>query len=207
MHALLSQLLRQVPWLYELRRIHQLHRLKLMNHAASSRAAAPACQPLGIVPFRVVGLYDALASAAFAHEAISAMSSAIGTQTRIDSSIWSFDMLTRLDSRHASLRCASAADVIIVAARPSLPLPPSVTSWLTQSLRDNVHGTPVIIALYEEEPDPSAAAPKLPAELGAIAASWQAPLLCNAEFSGRFEFETLPQKGNPGPQGETSGNG
>lgn len=136
----------------------------------------------------VVGIYDRFVTAVYAQEAAGSLGIAVRPFMHVESSVWSFDMLARLDLRHPSIRAASGADVIIVAADPASPLPLHVKTWLTRSLQENVRGAPLIAVIHEEMVGGSADATlPLYVDLGRIARQWGTPLLRNGEFDARLE--------------------
>jgi hypothetical protein len=141
----------------------------------------------------MVGLCDTMASAAYAHEAIGALSIACRLHLRVESAIWSFDTLTRLDIRHASLRRATQAHALVVAANAALPLPSHVSSWLLDSLRQRDDTAPVIVALFEEDTAARSGGSKLLADLRGIASRWRAPVLCNSEFHDSLDSMVMAQ--------------
>jgi hypothetical protein len=138
-------------------------------------------------PVRVVVVYDSLSAAASAQENIQML--VLRNGWRAQTSIWSFDSLARLDTRHASARRAAEANVIFVSTEASTTLPSYVSSWLTHCLRENRHGAPVIAAVYENRAPSRAPMPELRRELTSLAARWRTPLLCNDEVPERLAAE------------------
>jgi hypothetical protein len=141
----------------------------------------------------VIVIHDSQTAAANARESIQML--ALRNGIRAQTSVWSFDALARLDSRHASFRRAAEADVIFVSAQASSTLPTYVSSWLTHCLRENRHGAPVIAAVYDHGQQSGGGMPELRRELTSVAARWRLPLLCNDELPERLmtELEDLEQ--------------
>lgn len=135
----------------------------------------------------VVALHDGLISCVYAQEALAALALAVRPEMKMINSVWSFDMLTRLDMRHASHDKCAEADILLIAATAAAPLPAHVKSWINASLRDSHKGAPTLIALYEEDFEQIGLVAPLRSDLAAIAAQWRTPLLCNAELDSRLE--------------------
>ena len=167
-----------------------------MNQPQLNRQSLPARRPAK-KNIRIVALYDSKAAASCVHEAIESIASAGHTGTKVESFLWSFDMLTRLDIRHASIHSAVEADVFIVAGEASSSLPVQVSSWFETALRDHRRGAPVIVLIYEEEDQQSCPLPALRRDLASLAARWRAPLLCQREMHSRLERELRQQVSDP----------
>ena len=141
----------------------------------------------GVPALKVVALYDGFISAVYAHEAVGSLAMAVRPFMDVESSAWSFAMLSRLDLRHPSIREAAEADMIIIAADASLPLPPHIRTWLTRSLQENGKGAPLIVAIHEEDAEQAEATSPLHEDLGYIAERWGTPLLRNGEYDAHLE--------------------
>jgi hypothetical protein len=157
-----------------------------MDQAQLTRSSSFVSLP-AIDTIRIVALYDSMGDVAYAHEAIGSIAIAGHPEIKVASLLWSFDMLTRLDIRHASIHSAVEADVFIIAAPASSPLPVHVSSWLDSVLQERRRGAPVIVAIYEEDHRQAYELPALRRDLLAFAARWRAPLLCNRELYTRLE--------------------
>jgi hypothetical protein len=145
----------------------------------------------GSSTLNVVALYDGFMTAVYAHEAVGSLTMAVRPHANVDSRLWSFDMLTRLEARHPSIRVASEADVIIIAADASTPLPHHVLSWLARSVQENGKGAPVIVAIHHEEAGMEQTMAPLLTDLRTITGRWNAPLLCNGDFD-KFLEQDVP---------------
>ena len=139
---------------------------------------------------KVAAIYDGLMSFVYAHEAFGSLGLAAAPHARIESNVWSFDNLIRLDLRHASLRIAAEAELILVAAGPESALPRHVQDWLKEVLREDREHTPVIVALHERMANVAGQLPLFLRQLKVLAAGWRAPVLTSGEFDGwlRNEF-------------------
>lgn len=159
-----------------------------MNSAAIAPTIDATCETFPPKTLRVMALYDDLKAQENAHAALEALMKACGSRVQIESRAWNFNMLTRLDLRHASARIASSADLMIVAAQPSAALPAHVKSWMTTCLRQHSNTLPALMAADEEcFRKPSGNQSALICELLAIAATWSTRLLCNQEFNEKME--------------------
>lgn len=141
----------------------------------------------GMFTLKVVSLYDGFISAVYAHEAVGSLAMAVRPFMDVESSAWSFAMLSRLDLRHPSIREAAEADMIIIAADASLPLPAHIRTWLTRSLQENGKGAPLIVAIHQEDDEQAEATSPLHEDLGFIAERWGTQLLRNGEFDAHLE--------------------
>ena len=159
-----------------------IKRMKEETHSILSGLGSRRVTEGGSCTLNVVALYDGFMTAVYAHEAVGSLTMAVRPHANVASRVWSFDMLTRLDVRHPSIRVASEADVIIVAADASAPLPHHVLSWLARSVQENGKGAPVIVAIHQEEPGTEQTIQPLLVDLRTITDRWNAPLLCNGEF-------------------------
>lgn len=156
--------------------------------------AMPSSQPNRIFvhdqggnPLNVVALRDDLFDCIHAKGAVESLTSAAGGEVPVETWMWSFDMLTRLDLRHASLAKGREADVLIIAADASRPIPAYVKSWMTACLREHRKGAPVMVGLYEEFFDHRDSLSALHSDLVSFAAQWRAPLLCNREWDDQLQ--------------------
>jgi hypothetical protein len=151
----------------------------------------------------VVALHDGFMTAVYAHEAVGSLTMAARPHVNVASRAWSFDMLTRLDVRHPSIRMASEADVIIIAADACAPLPHHVMSWLARSMQENGKGAPVIVAIHQEEPEMELTGPPLLTDLHTITDRWNVPLLCNGDFD-KFLEQDVPTSHPDGERANVS---
>jgi hypothetical protein len=159
-------------------------------------ATAPVALPprqTAFDPLRVVVLYDGLDAAYRAHDVVTGLTMALRGQRRVDSSLWSFDMLARLDIRHASVRGAADADVLVVVAAANEPLPNHVMTWLMACVRENEKGVPLLGASYEDDPRHAYAVPALRRDLQAIAQRWKMLLMRECELTARLRQQMLPK--------------
>lgn len=140
----------------------------------------------------VVAVYDSVDAAARANAAVRSMVMAVRGQRHVESRLWSFDMLARLDLRHASAWTAAEADVILVAASALSPLPQHVVSWLVECMGDTQKGAPLIVAIYDNEGRKASAVSPLGRELLELARRWKAPVLCSRELHALFSGDPLP---------------
>jgi hypothetical protein len=149
--------------------------------------ANPGCMALeAVTTLRVISLHDGCMGAEHACEAAKAIALAGGSRTAVQCMSWGFDMLSRLDLRHASIREASQVDVLIASTFACEPLPDHVRSWVTACLRTNGRGMPVIVALHHEQPARSQSRSSLCEFLSSIAARRQSDFLCNEAFDLRL---------------------
>ena len=135
----------------------------------------------------VVAVYDGITDAVGVHAAIGALTMSAGPDVNVRCITWSFDMLTRLDVRHVSIREAAQADVLIVSASGTDPLLAHVTAWVTTCLRENGRGAPLLAALHLEAPGLAESSSPLCEFLSRTAALWQTEFLCNEDFAARLD--------------------
>lgn len=159
--------------------------LPVMKSASTSLLVHPAFQTPQIRTLRVAALYDSLPAEVRVHAVIEALARRHGSQVRIECRAWNFDMLTRLDLRHASARAASGSHMMIVAAQATEMLPEHVKSWMTICMRQHSSRLPVLVAADAEisrrPGNPSA----LNHELMSIASMWRTRLRFSREFAKR----------------------
>lgn len=163
-----------------------------MNPAQAPPVRAAAHTRQRCPRLNVVALYDSVDSAARANAAVRSMVMALRGQRHVESRLWSFDMLARLDLRHASAWTAAEADVLLVAASALSPLPQHVASWLFDCLGDNEKGAPLIVAIYDNDGRKATSVPPLRRELLNLARRWKAPVLCSRELHALFAGDSRP---------------
>lgn len=159
-----------------------------MNATAFSVSDWMAASPSLAEPMRVAILYDQWPSLAKAENAVASLAKAAGSKSRIQHTSWTFNMLTRLDVRHASAAIATETDILMVAAAASVPLPLHVKTWLSECLRDNAKGKPLVVGLYDPCHGLSHLELPFSADLLCTAGHWDLCLLFNSEFDSQYEW-------------------
>lgn len=173
-----------------------------MNAARSDSPGVPWSHEHPGRPLRVTALHDGLTSSVYVHEALGAISLAVNPRRHLESDVWSFDMLTRLDVRHASVTHGAAADIIIVAGQASTSLPSHIKSWITTCLQENRKGPPIMVVLYEERDQDADGLPPLHRDLGALTKSWKTPLLSHRALDERLDSGLILDRSKPGSPAE-----
>jgi len=137
--------------------------------------------------FSVVAIHDDFSASVRAREALEWLEHSLGADLHVRSISWSFQKLERMDLRAMSVRAAAAADVIIVAASDTQPVPDQVRRWLDSSLQQQRGSRAVLVALHDEDHDDTAPPGPLCSHLKRLAVRWQTELICNNDFDRRLD--------------------
>jgi hypothetical protein len=137
----------------------------------------------------VVAVHDGFVSGIRAQEAVKWMSHSLGSEFQIGFTSWSFQKLERLDLRALSLRLAAGADVFIVSAADSKPLPDHVQDWLEASLKHRHWPSPVLVSLDDDAEGCGECLGPVSGHLQEVAARTQVELMRNEEFDRRLNQE------------------
>jgi len=104
--------------------------------------------------FQVLVVYEDFAAGRRANETCSFLMSQLGDEFEFTSRMWKFEMLRNPKLTQIAAGEALEADVIIVAACGSSPLPDEVTSWIDHWLPLRREGAGALIALIEGTVNP-----------------------------------------------------
>jgi hypothetical protein len=159
-----------------------------MNQATSTRPEWISEVHHPLEPLRIVTLYDTHLSLLHAERMVAALTEAAGSPQRIKHASWNFNMLTRLDVRHASAAVAAETDILVVAADASALVPQHVKSWIEEALRNNTKGPPLVIGLYGSSPHGAKALSAFHSDLLSAARYWNIPPLFNSDFDSQIEW-------------------
>lgn len=139
--------------------------------------------------FTVIALHDGFIASIRAQEALKWLDHTLGAELEVRSFDWSFHNLERLDLRAMSLRLAAAADLIIIAAADTTPLPDHIQRWLDACLQQQRDGRAVLVALHEEEQNCDRAPGPLCSQLEDQASRWHTEFICNEELDQRVDCD------------------
>ena len=137
--------------------------------------------------FSVVAIHDDFSASVRVREALEWLEYSLGSDLQVRSISWSFQKLERMDLRAMSVRTAAAADLIIVAASDTQPVPDQVRRWLDSSLQQQRGSRAMLVALHNEDQDDTAPPGPLCSHLKRLAIRWQTEFLCNNDFDRRLD--------------------
>jgi len=110
---------------------------------------SPAVAAEGRAVFRTLLLYEDYPAARRATETCNLILARLGEEFELRCSMWKFEALRNAKLRDMAAIEATEADVIIVAARGCLALPPEVTAWVDTWLPGQVCHPAALIAVVD----------------------------------------------------------
>lgn len=161
--------------------------------APQSRGTAPLQGAL-----KVIAIYDSFGDGIRVREAASTLGEIVGPHMTVFHQGWSFRSLAALHTRSAAVHAAEGADVLMVAADPSLPLPGHVVSWLERCLVDNHSRPAMLVTLHDDDERFDFSAVPLAAQLRRIASQWGMEYVANHELEDRVNGLAAAPAGSRG---------
>jgi hypothetical protein len=163
--------------------------LTAMNSTASPPHNREQASPI----FSVIALHDDFAAGIRAQEAVEWLKHSLGSDLRITFALWSFQSLERLDVRAMSLRAAAVADVVIVSASETEPVPEQIKRWLDSLLQHQRDFRAVLVALHDDGQPACASPGPLCSYLENEATRWRTDFMCNKDFDHRLDRDYAMQ--------------
>jgi len=151
--------------------------------------------------FQVVVAYEDYAAGRRANETCSFLLSQLGDEFELRCGMWKFEILRNAKLAEIAAAEALEADVFIVAAHGSSPLPIEVTSWIDHWLPLRDERTTALIALIDGNPNLMGGTPPAYSYLEEIAAKAKMDFLPQLIASGGVGF---PPPGTGLPPGARS---
>jgi hypothetical protein len=139
--------------------------------------------------FSVVIIHDGFYAGMRAQEALEWLRYTLGSDLQVYPMSWSFENLERLDVRSMSIRAAAAADVIIVSASDTAPLPNHIKQWLNSTLAEQQATRPMLVALHDEKIESNGTMGPLCTHLQRVADAWQTEFMCNEDFDRHLDLD------------------
>ena len=146
--------------------------------------------------FKVVFFYEDFDAAIECRKAFDSIARRFTKGRPIDSSSWSFSMLGSSEFNAAILMDASAAEVIVIAARGDRELPARVATWIEMCVNGCGKPAPVLIALHAHGQERAGEALPLCSSLESIASRQGAVAMYGGDLDQPPE-EARPAAGLP----------
>jgi hypothetical protein len=120
-------------------------------------------------PFRIVIAYEDFDTGLRAKEMLARLSNELNPEFEVQRDVWKFELLGHSPLRKQAALEASAADMILIAARAETELPEHVKSWIEEWAAQRDGRVAALVALLDQEE----AEPVLPGQAPALCAFLQ----------------------------------
>jgi len=137
--------------------------------------------------FFITALYAGFSDCIRAQEAVLWLKHSLEPDMKLCATFWSFRDLERLDVRAMSLHEEAEADVVIISAPDTDPVPDHIKRWLDTLLQQQGDARAVLVALHEGELPPCASPGPLCSYLEDEAVRWHTDFMCNEDFDRRLD--------------------
>ena len=118
---------------------------------------------------KIVLFYEDFSAAIRAYNSFDWLTKNFGSGRAVSTASWSFDMLGMSRLSPSVLHDSTAADVLVVSAHKDQDLPPHVAIWVDRCISQEPETEPVLVALFDDEPNAASPAAPLCASLMRIA--------------------------------------
>jgi Protein of unknown function (DUF2934) len=139
----------------------------------------------------IVAIYDGHVYESRVNELFGWLHHSFKADLKLSFNSWAFGKLEVLDSRAMSVRTASAADVIIIAANDQCPLPDQMKRWLETVMREQRAARALLVGLDDNAGSSQKGSDSLCGFIQQEALRWRTDFICCHDFNETTQRQCL----------------